>query len=100
MIFLFDMAYLILWVFANRNSQLSALAACTAEEATPEIVEVTRVVTETVVEEGETVEVTRVVIETETVTEVVTEVVTETEFVTTEPIIYNSYNGDPEPRSG
>ena len=74
----------------------AAFAACSSEEATPEVVEVTRVVTETVVEEGETIEVTRVVVETETVTEVVTE--TETEFVAAEPIIYNSYNGDPEPR--
>jgi peptide/nickel transport system substrate-binding protein len=40
------------------------LAACQ-----PQTVEVTRVVTETVVEEGQTVEVTRVVTETETVTE-------------------------------
>lgn len=43
------------------------LAACTPSTETV-TVEVTRVVTETVVEEGQTVEVTRVVVETETVT--------------------------------
>jgi len=77
-----------------------AIAACSAQEAEPEVVEVevTRIVTETITEKGETVEVTRVVVETETVTEVVTEVVTEQEFIAAEPIIYNSYNSDPEPR--
>jgi ABC-type glycerol-3-phosphate transport system substrate-binding protein len=77
-----------------------AIAACSAQEAEPEVVEVevTRIVTETITEEGETVEVTRVVVETETVTEVVTEVVTEKEFVATEPIVFNSYfdSGDRE----
>ena len=79
----------------------AALVACAAPAAEPEVVEVevTRVVTETIEKEGETVEVTRVVTETETVTEVVTETVTETEYVAAEPIIYNSYNSDPEPRA-
>ena len=55
------------------------LAACTAEPETVEVVrevEVTRVVTETEVVEGETVEVTRVVTEVE---EVVVEVTAEPE---------------------
>jgi len=69
----------------------AALAACAAPEAEPVVVEVTRVVTETIVEEGETVEVTRVVVETETITEVVTETEIVTEFVAAEPIVYNSY---------
>ena len=38
---------------------------------------------------------TRLVTETETVTETVVE----TELVAAQPIIYNSYNGDPEPRA-
>ena len=79
----------------------AVLVACAPAE--PEVVEVpvevTRVVTETIVEEGETVEVTRVVTETETVTETVTEVVTETEIVTAAPIIYNSMHSDPDPRA-
>jgi multiple sugar transport system substrate-binding protein/raffinose/stachyose/melibiose transport system substrate-binding protein len=82
---------IMLFVFA------ALLVACApAEPAEPEVVEVevTRVVTETITEEGETVEVTRVVTETETVTETITE----TEFVAAEPIIYNSMHGDPEPR--
>jgi len=63
-----------------------AIAACSAQEAEPEVVEVevTRIVTETITEKGETVEVTRVVVE------------TADSFA--EPIIYNSYNSDPEPR--
>lgn len=77
----------------------AVLVACAAPAAEPEVievpVEVTRVVTETIVEEGETVEVTRLVTETETVTETVVE----TELVAAQPIIYNSYNGDPEPRA-
>lgn len=70
------------------------IAACGGETPAPEpeIVEVTRVVTETVEVEGAAVEVTRVVVETETVTETVTEI------VNAQPIVYNSYNGDPEPR--
>jgi ABC-type glycerol-3-phosphate transport system substrate-binding protein len=82
---------IMLFVFA------ALLVACGGQPAEPEVVEVevTRVVTETVTEEGETVEVTRVVTETETVTEVVTE----TEIVQAQPIIYNSYNSDPEPRA-
>ena len=39
------------------------LAACQPAAQEPQIIEVTRVVTETVVQEGETVEVTRVVTE-------------------------------------
>ncbi|HSM56939.1 MAG TPA: ABC transporter substrate-binding protein [Candidatus Sulfomarinibacteraceae bacterium] len=59
---------------------IAALAAC---QQTPEVVEVTRVITETVVEEGETVEVTRVVTEEEVVevTRVVEQEVEEEEEV-------------------
>lgn len=56
----------------NRRSMLFVLVAVAAVllvACQPETVEVTRVVTETVVEEGEVVEVTRVVTEVETVTE-------------------------------
>lgn len=57
------------------------LVACTAE---PETVEVTRVVTETVVQEGETMEVTRVITETEVEQVEVTRVVTEEVIVEVE----------------
>lgn len=56
------------------------LAACQPAAQEPEVVEVTRVVTETVVQEGETVEVTRVVTEVEEVQ--VTTVPEEAEQVT------------------
>ncbi len=69
------------------------IVACQPQVVT-ETVEVTRVVTETVVEEGQTVEVTRVVTEVETVTETVVEERVEV----VQPIVYNSYTSDPEPR--
>jgi peptide/nickel transport system substrate-binding protein len=62
---------------------LLILLLVTAVACQPQTVEVTRVVTETIVEEGETVEVTRVVTETETVTETVVE--TEEVVVTAVP---------------
>ena len=76
---------------------IALLVACggQAAPAEPEVVEVTRVVTETVEVEGAEVEVTRVVTEVETVVETVVE----TEVVNAAPIIYNSYNSDPEPRA-
>jgi multiple sugar transport system substrate-binding protein/raffinose/stachyose/melibiose transport system substrate-binding protein len=75
------------------------LVACAPAEPEVVEVEVTRVVTETIVEEGEEVEVTRVVTEVETVTETVTETVVETEIVQAQPIIYNSMHSDPDPRA-
>jgi uncharacterized protein (DUF58 family) len=48
---------------------LLAIAGLLLVACQPETVEVTRVITETIVQEGETVEVTRVVTEVETVTE-------------------------------
>lgn len=76
---------------------IALLVACGGETAPaePQIVEVTRVVTETVEVEGAEVEVTRVVTEVETVVETVVE----TELVNAAPIVYNSYNSDPDPRA-
>ncbi|MCB0037710.1 MAG: hypothetical protein KDE51_26945, partial [Anaerolineales bacterium] len=60
------------FLLASLLAALVILVACQPQVVT-ETVEVTRVVTETIVEEGETVEVTRVVTEVETVTETVVE---------------------------
>ncbi len=68
------------------------LAACSPETETVEVTrvvesEVTRVITETVVEEGETVEVTRVVTE-----EVVVEVPAEEEEMMDDTVVYDGYS--------
>lgn len=82
------------FLLASLLAALVILVACQPQVVT-ETVEVTRVVTETIVEEGETVEVTRVVTEVETVTETVVE--ERVEVVS--PVVFNSYSSDPAVRA-
>lgn len=72
---------------------LLVVAFVTACQAEPEIVEVTRVITETVEVEGETVEVTRVVTETETVEVIVEAPEEEEEVAEPEPEVVDRNGG-------